>query len=85
MYIAQLNRYRYILFFACDKDFRMIERLLSAELEGIRFMSDWNLYYTFRRAKLIQDMSRGNSQSDELGLSSVLGDTRAHLCSPVLG
>ena len=29
-------------------------------------------------------MSRGNSLSDELELSSVLGDTRAYLYSPVL-
>ena len=30
-------------------------------------------------------MSRGNSLSDELELSSVLGDTRAYMCSPVWG
>ena len=32
-----------------------------------------------------RNMSRGNSLSDELELSSVLGDTRAYLCSPVWG
>ena len=30
-------------------------------------------------------LSRGNSLSDGLDLSSVLGDTRAYLYSPVLG
>ena len=35
---------------------------------------------------LKRNMSRGNSLSDELDLSSVLGDTRAYyLYSPVLG
>ena len=34
---------------------------------------------------LKRNMSRGNSLSDELELSSVLGDTRAYLYSPVLG
>ena len=34
---------------------------------------------------LKRNMSRGNSLSDELDLSSVLSDTRAHLYSPVLG
>ena len=34
---------------------------------------------------LKRNMSRGNSPSDELDLSSVLGDTRAYLYSPVLG
>ena len=34
---------------------------------------------------LKRNMSRGNSLSDELQLSSVLGDTRAYLFSPVLG
>ena len=34
---------------------------------------------------LKRNMSRGNSLSDELDLSSVLGDTRAFLHSPVLG
>ena len=34
---------------------------------------------------LKRNMSRGNSLSDELDLSSVLGDTRAHLYSPVWG
>ena len=32
-----------------------------------------------------RNMSRGNSMSDELELSSVLGDTRAYLYSPVGG
>ena len=32
-----------------------------------------------------RNMSRGNSLSDELELSSVLGDTRAYLYSPVWG
>ena len=31
---------------------------------------------------LKRNMSRGNSLSDELILSSVLGDTRAYVCSP---
>ena len=59
IYIAQLNRFVGVsIYFEvynidCDKEFRMIERMLSAELEDIRFMSDWSLYYTFRRAKLI--------------------------------
>ena len=34
---------------------------------------------------LKRNMSRGNSVSDELDLSSVLGDTRACLYSPVWG
>ena len=34
---------------------------------------------------LKRNMSRGNSLSDELELSSVLGDTRAYLYSPVWG
>ena len=34
---------------------------------------------------LKRNMSRGNSLSDELDLSLVLGDTRAYLYSPVLG
>ena len=34
---------------------------------------------------LKRNVSRGNSLSDELDLSSVLGDTRAYLYSPVLG
>ena len=34
---------------------------------------------------LKRNMSRGNSLSDELELSSVIGDTRAYLYSPVLG
>ena len=34
---------------------------------------------------LKRNMSRGNSLSDELDLSSVLGDTRAYLYSPVGG
>ena len=34
---------------------------------------------------LKRSMSRGNSLSDELDLSSVLGDTRAYLHSLVLG
>ena len=34
---------------------------------------------------LKRNMSRGNSLSDELDLSSVLGDTRAYLYSPVFG
>ena len=34
---------------------------------------------------LKRNMSRGNSLSDELDLSSVLGDTRAYMYSPVLG
>ena len=34
---------------------------------------------------LKRNMSRGNSLSDKLELSSVLGDTRAYLYSPVLG
>ena len=34
---------------------------------------------------LKRNMSRGNPLSDELDLSSVLGDTRAYLYSPVLG
>ena len=34
---------------------------------------------------LKRNMSRGNSLSDELELSSVLGYTRAYLYSPVLG
>ena len=34
---------------------------------------------------LKRNMSRGNSLSDELDLSSVLGDTRAYLYSPVWG
>ena len=34
---------------------------------------------------LKRNMSRGNSLSDQLDLSSVLGDTRAYLYSPVLG
>ena len=34
---------------------------------------------------LKRNMSRGNSLSDELNLSSVLGDTRAYLHSPVWG
>ena len=34
---------------------------------------------------LKRNMSRGNSLSDELDLTSVLGDTRAYLYSPVLG
>ena len=34
---------------------------------------------------LKRSMSRGNSLSDELDLSSVLGDKRAYLYSPVLG
>ena len=32
-----------------------------------------------------RNMSRGNSLSDELELSSVLGDTRAYLYDPVWG
>ena len=32
-----------------------------------------------------RNMSRGDSSSDELELSSVLGDTRAYLHSPVWG
>ena len=34
---------------------------------------------------LKRNMSRGNPLSDELELSSVLGDARAYLYSPVLG
>ena len=34
---------------------------------------------------LKRNMSRGNSLSDELELSSVLGDSRAYLYSPVWG
>ena len=34
---------------------------------------------------LKRNMSRGDSLSDELELSSVLGDTRAYLYSPLLG
>ena len=34
---------------------------------------------------LKRNMSRGNSLSDELDLSSVLGDTSAYLYSPVWG
>ena len=34
---------------------------------------------------LKRNMSRGNSLSDELEISSVLGDTRAYLYSPVWG
>ena len=34
---------------------------------------------------LKRNMSRGNSLSDELELSSVLGDTRAYLYGPVWG
>ena len=34
---------------------------------------------------LKRNMSRGNFLSDELNLSSVLGDTRAYLYSPGLG
>ena len=34
---------------------------------------------------LKRNIARGNSLSDELDLSSVLGDTRAYLYSPVLG
>ena len=32
----------------------MMERLRSVELDDARFMSDWNLYYTFPRAKRIR-------------------------------
>ena len=35
----------------CDKEFRMIERMLSAELEDIRFMSGWKLYDTLSKGK----------------------------------
>ena len=38
-----------------------------------------------KQKKPKRNMSRGNSLSDELDLSSVLGDTRAYLYSPVLG
>ena len=34
---------------------------------------------------LKRNISRGSSLSDELDLTSVLGDTRAYLYSPVLG
>ena len=56
VYIAQSNRFVRVsisIFIACDKEFRMMERMLSVELEDFPLMSDWNLYYTFRTAKLI--------------------------------
>ena len=56
MYIGQLNRFLMasISIIACDKEFRVMPRLISAELGDIRFRSDGNLYYTFRWAELIR-------------------------------
>ena len=46
-----------------------------------------DLYYATKGilGGLKRNMSRGNCRSDELELTSVLGDTRAYLYSPVWG
>ena len=48
IYIVHLNRFVRVSIsvIACDREFRMIERRLCAKLEDIRFMSDWNMYYS---------------------------------------
>ena len=70
-----------------------IQKDVSAEIEIIARNSDFaGCLYDIEKipTKVILDglkrsMSRGNSLSDELDLSSVLGDTRAYLYSPGLG
>ena len=42
---AKSNRFASVSIDTYDRDFRMIERPLSAELEDFRFMSDWNPYF----------------------------------------